>query len=264
MRDAGWAGGWMWAALVPYLGLILNVILMFRKSTEQPRNPEPAILRKAGWTVALLFCVLVAARGWIYEPFWSPSGSMKPTLMPGDYYLSVALLRAPQRGDVVVFEHPETGSEFVHRIIGLGGDTVQMADGQVILNGAPLPQAKAPDFVEVMAPQGPHGGLPRCANGPVGLGEACIKQRFVETLPSGQSYSVLDVASTSADNTTMFTVPAGHMFVLGDNRDNALDSRMAQIIGGIGFVPLENVKGRVSRIMFSFTGDISRVFKRVP
>ena len=264
IRDVGWRGGWMWVAMVPYLGAIPQLVLLFRRPAAAPRTGEAAWLRKTGWGLALLLCLLVAGRGVFYAPFWIPSGSMKPTLMPGDYVIAGSRFVDVARGDVVVFRHPVTGQDFVKRVIGLGGDTVQMVDGQVVLNGALLPHSGAADYVEVMARQGPHGHIPRCANGPVAMGEACVKRSAVETLPSGRSYTVLDLNAGQMDNTAEFTVPEGHMFVLGDNRDNSADSRVAQAVGGPGLVPLENVKGRVSRVAFSVSGDMTRLLKALP
>ena len=105
-------------------------------------------------------------------------------------------------------------------------------------------------------PQGPIGHRPRCSNAPVGLGGECEKERFTETLPGGVSHSVLNIEDGSfGDNTPVFTVPEGHYFVMGDNRDNSQDSRFPQSIGGVGFVPYENIIGRADRIMFSSAGE---------
>jgi signal peptidase I len=111
-------------------------------------------------------------------------------------------------------------------------------------------------FVETFEPQGPIGHRPRCSNAPVGLGGECEKERFTETLPGGVSHSVLNIEDGSfGDNTPVFTVPEGHYFVMGDNRDNSQDSRFPQSIGGVGFVPYENIIGRADRIMFSSAGE---------
>jgi signal peptidase I len=160
----------------------------------------------------------------------------------------------PERGDVVVFRHPTNGADFIKRLIGLPGDTVQVRDGIVYLNGTEAPQTDAGTFEEIMEPQGSQGGTPRCANDPVGRGGICIKQRFTETLPNGVSHDILNITNTAADNTPIFTVPAGHYFFMGDNRDNSQDSRFAVTTGGVGMLPAEYLIGRADRIMFSSAG----------
>ena len=147
-----------------------------------------------------------------------------------------------------------TGRDFIKRVIGLPGDTVQMQDGVIILNGAEVPQVDAGLFSETMERQGGQGNLPRCTNGAVGLGAECLKQRATETLPNGVGYTVLNIGSRDLDNTGIFTVPDGQYFFMGDNRDNSSDSRVPQISRGVGFVPYEDIVGRADRIMFSSAG----------
>ena len=161
----------------------------------------------------------------------------------------------PERGDVVVFRHPVNGSDFVKRLIGLPGDTIQMKDGLLYINGAVAPQTADGMFEEVMEPQGPMKNRPRCENDVVGDGAICQKSRAVETLPNGRSHTVLNIESAGfADNTDVFTVPDGQYFFMGDNRDNSQDSRFAQAVGGVGFVPAENLIGRADRVIFSSSG----------
>ena len=238
----------------------------------------------------IVYALLIAGvfRTLFFQPFWIPSGSMKETLLIGDFLFvnkmaygysyascpSIPLIGLdakticgfldrdntrilagePERGDVVVFRHPISGSDFIKRVIGLPGDTIQVQDGVVILNGAPLPQEPAGTFSEVFEPQGPQGLTPRCESGAVGQGAACTKSRFVETLPDGTSHVVLNVTVQGSDNTPVFRVPEGEYFFMGDNRDNSSDSRLAQLAGGVGFVPYENLIGRADRIMFSSAG----------
>ncbi len=232
----------------------------------------------------IVYALLIAGvfRTLFFQPFWIPSGSMKDTLLVGDFLfvnkmaygysryscpfglcpISGRLLGwAPERGDVVVFRHPVNGSDFIKRLIGLPGDTVQMKNGVLFLNGEEVPQLPNGTFEEAFAPQGPMGQYPRCENGPVGEGGACKASRYTETLPpteqfpDGRTHNVLNIDTNGfADNTDVFTVPEGHYFFMGDNRDNSQDSRFGQAVGGVGFVPAEYLIGRADRIMFSSAG----------
>lgn len=242
----------------------------------------------------VVYALLIAGvfRTFLFQPFWIPSGSMKETLLIGDFLFvnkmaygysyascpSIIIPRfgidvdaedfcgvfkggnsrlfgsEPERGDVVVFRHPVTGRDFIKRVIGMPGDTVQLRDGVIILNGQEVPQSQAGLFTETMEHQGGQGRLPRCANGAVGLGADCLKQRFTETLPNGVEYAVLNIGDRDLDNTGVFTVPEGQYFFMGDNRDNSSDSRVPQTSRGVGFVPYEDIVGRADRIMFSSSG----------
>ncbi|WP_299621165.1 signal peptidase I [uncultured Tateyamaria sp.] len=238
----------------------------------------------------IVYALLIAGvfRTLFFQPFWIPSGSMKETLLIGDFLFvnkmaygysyascpSIPMVGLdakklcgfidgdntriwagePERGDVVVFRHPIHGSDFIKRVIGLPGDTVQVQNGTVILNGTPVPQEPAGQFTEIFDRQGPQGLRPRCENGTVGVGAECTKSRFVETFPNGREHIVLNVGNQGSDNTPVFRVPERHFFFMGDNRDNSSDSRIAQVAGGVGYVPFENLIGRADRIMFSSAG----------
>jgi len=227
----------------------------------------------------VVYALLIAGvfRTLFFQPFWIPSGSMKDTLLIGDflfvnkmaygysrYSCPFALCpisgriwgAEPERGDVVVFRHPVNGNDFIKRVIGLPGDTVQVRNGVLYVNGQAATLEPEEPFSEIFEPQGPQGHLPRCSNGPVGRGGECLKDRYTETLPGGGEHSILDIESGSfGDNTPVFTVPEGQFFVMGDNRDNSQDSRFPRSIGGVGFVPYENIIGRADRIMFSSAGE---------
>ena len=255
---------------------------------EKPQNAVWETIK------TIVYALLIAGvfRTLFFQPFWIPSGSMKETLLIGDFlfvnkmaygysYASCPSIRPigldasrlcafldgdntrilagePERGDVVVFRHPVSGSDFIKRLIGVPGDVIQVRDGIILLNGAPVPQEVDGSFVEEFQRQGPQGQVPRCSNGPVGFGAECAKDRYVETLPNGARYKVLDVldqGAPSPDNTSVYRVPEGQYFFMGDNRDNSSDSRIAQVpSGGVGFVPYENLIGRADRIMFSSAG----------
>ena len=242
----------------------------------------------------VVYALLIAGvfRTLLFQPFWIPSGSMKQTLLIGDFLFvnkfaygysyascpSVIIPRFgvdldakklcgmfdgdnnrlfagdPERGDVVVFRHPVSGRDYIKRLIGLPGDRIQVTGGKLTINGEPVPQEPNGQFEEVAELQGPQGLRPRCANGAVGQGGICIKERATETLPNGVSYDVLNIGPQASDNTGVYTVPQGNYFFMGDNRDNSADSRLAQTAGGVGFVPYENLIGRADRIMFSSAG----------
>lgn len=226
----------------------------------------------------VVYALLIAGlfRTLLFQPFWIPSESMKSTLLIGDFVfvnkmaygyskyscpfsicpISGRIMASePERGDVIVFRHPVNGSDMVKRLIGLPGDKIQVKEGILYINGAVAPQVPDGVFEELMEPQGPMMNRPRCENGAVGDGAICEKSRFLETLPNGVTHAVLNIeAEGFADNTDVFTVPEGNYFFMGDNRDNSQDSRFAQAVGGVGFVPAEFLIGRADRIMFSSAG----------
>lgn len=242
----------------------------------------------------IVYALLLAGvfRSLFFQPFWIPSGSMKETLLIGDFlfvnkiaygysYASCPSLiiprlglnvdakdlcgftrndnkrlfgGMPQQGDVVVFRHPVSGRDYIKRLIGMPGDKVQMKNGQLLINGQAVDQKPDGLFKEIMEPQGSFGNRPRCSNGAVGLGGVCEKQRFTETLPNGVQYTTLNIGQQPLDNTGIFTVPEGEYFFIGDNRDNSTDSRVHQARNGVGFVKYEDLIGRADRIMFSSAG----------
>ncbi len=225
----------------------------------------------------IVWALIIAGvfRTLFFQPFWIPSGSMKDTLLVGDFlfvnkmaygysrfscpfgmcpFTGRLFFSEPERGDVVVFRHPATGSDFIKRLIGLPGDRIQMKDGILYINDQMVPQVPDGVFEEPKEPQGPEGRVPACANDPVGLGGTCLKPRSIETLPNGVSHDVLNIGSMSADNTSIFTVPEGHYFFMGDNRDDSTDSRFSPTVGGVGMLPADYLIGRADRIMFSSAG----------
>ena len=230
-------------------------------------------------TVALVFAATTA----VARPYYVPSGSMEPTIQIGDalltskfaygysrYSLPFALGpssatrllgRMPARGDVVVFRLPrDPGQTYVKRVIGLPGDRLQMREGRLFINGEELP-LKADGAAAVEDETGATITAPR----------------YIETLPGGRTHPIFKLGfNEPLDNTAVFVVPAGHLFMMGDNRDNSLDSRVAEDEGGVGFVPMENLIGRadviVGSVDFPKAGSligwpaefrVSRLLKRV-
>ncbi len=223
----------------------------------------------------VVYALLIAGvfRTLFFQPFWIPSGSMKDTLLIGDFLFVNKMAYGysqhscpfsmcpfsgrimgsdPERGDVVVFRHPVNGSDFIKRVVGLPGDKIQMKNGVLHINGTAAPQAEDGTFVEIFDRQGPIGNLPLCKEN-TGIGGECTKDRLTETLPEGRSHQVLNVRPSRLDDTPVYTVPEGHFFFMGDNRDNSVDSRVMPP-NGVGFVAAENLIGRADRVMFSASG----------
>ena len=265
--------------------------MAFGRDRREAAEADGGLIAGAWETVkTVVWALLIAGafRTLLFQPFWIPSGSMKDTLLIGDFlfvnkmaygysYASCPSVpftgidaadlcgwadgdntriwsAMPQRGDVVVFRHPVTGADFIKRLIGLPGDRIQMQEGLLQINGEPVEVEPVEPFVETYAPQGPQGLPPSCIGGAQAPGANCVSDRYVETLPGGVSHSILDIGRSQADDTGVFTVPEGHFFFMGDNRDNSTDSRFPQAARGVGFVPFENLVGRADRVMFSSAG----------
>ncbi len=208
----------------------------------------------------IIYAVLIAVviRTFAYEPFKIPSESMLPTLMIGDYLFvskyaygysrhsfpfSMAPLSGrvfeslPERGDVAVFKKPiGEPIDYIKRIVGLPGDRLQMINGVLHINGTAVKRERVEDFVD----QDRFGNVRRIA-------------QYRETLPNGVTYLTLDeTVQGMMDNTDVYTVPEGHLFAMGDNRDNSTDSRF---LSHVGFVPVENLVGRAEILFMSLNGS---------
>ncbi len=234
----------------------------------------------------LRFVLTVAVIAWAFRslvgaPFNIPSGSMLPTLYIGDY---VAVAKwpygysrysfplglpafdgrifspLPSRGEVVVFRHPTENDDLIKRVIGLPGDMVEVRGGRLVLNGREVPhQPLSPAKVPVTA-NSPCRTVPPAQPTVVAVSgeEVCVYRAYLETLPGGPSYTVLDQADDGpADNFAPVRVPLGHVFVMGDSRDDSLDSRYPTYEGGVGMLPVENLIGRASFTFWSTDGSAS-------
>lgn len=224
-----------------------------------------------------LALVVLILRSFIFAPFSIPSESMLPRLLIGDYLFvskwnygysrwslpaGIPLIpgrifgSTPTRGDVVVFRAPEVlDHDVIKRVIGLPGETIQMRQGTVYLNGKAIPKLRIADFT---IPLTENFNAEKCGAPFVDVVanvQICRYPRFRETLPGGRSYEVLDQAELpDRDDTGLYTIPAGHIFVMGDNRDDSGDSRFPAP-QGMGYVPLENVEGKAVVNFFSTDGD---------
>lgn len=226
---------------------------------------EQVVTSKAhGWgsqfvQLAAIVLAVFLAKGALAEPFYVPSGSMEPTLLIGDallaskypYGYGTASLpiqinlpesrrvfgEPPKLGDVVVFRWPGDRSQaWVKRVVGLPGDRIQMRQGQLFINDRPAS----------LRPDG--RGEAEDDNG--GVQPA---YRYIETLPNGVSHAIFKLRDNGRlDNTPEVTVPAGHVFVMGDNRDNSADSRVPVRDGGVGMLPIDNLIGRADAVVGSW------------
>lgn len=257
-------------------------------SPAKPKQPRSELNETVRFLLKLALAVLIL-RSVLFAPFSIPSESMLPRLLIGDYlfvtkwnygYSRWSLPygvppipgrifgRDPTRGDVVVFRSPDPAPgdtdpahadhDVIKRVIGLPGDTIQVRRGQVILNGKAIPKQRVADFV---LPLTANFDAQKCgatfqdvdaAGVPV-----CRYPRFRETLPNGKSYMVLDQADIpQADDTGLYTVPAGNVFLMGDNRDDSADSRFPAPIG-MGYIPMERIEGKAVVTFFSTDGNAS-------
>jgi signal peptidase I len=220
--------------------------------------------KSGGWLsqiaqLASVVAVVFIAKGAIAEPFYVPSGSMEPTLMIGDALLASKFAYGygtaslpmqinlpesgrifqgtPKRGDVVVFRWPgDTSQAWVKRVVGLPGDRIQMRQGQLFIND----RAAALKSDGVGEAEDDNGRNERA-------------MRYVETLPNGVSHDIFKQRDNGPlDNTPEVTVPAGKLFVLGDNRDNSADSRISVREGGVGLLPIDNLVGRADAVVGSW------------
>jgi signal peptidase I len=256
--------------------------------TEVEQPPSPEAKRSERWSL-IRFILTLAVLAWalrcfIFAPFYIPSGSMLPTLYIGDY-LAVAkwpygysrysflgqipsfdgriFSHLPKRGDVVVFHHPAEDADLIKRVIGLPGDVVEVRGGVLYLNGQPVKREKLPPVGVRVSPNSPCRGAPGVTP-VIAVGEGgtqtCLYQAYRETLPGGPSYTTYDqLQNGPADDFPAVDVPQDSVFLMGDNRDDSMDSRFSPAEGGVGMLPVENIVGRATVTFWSTDGSASWV-----
>jgi signal peptidase I len=248
---------------------------------EDKASKGGAVWREIKGLLWVLVAVL-AFHSFIAKPFYIPSESMMPGLRTGDRLVvskypygwswvspSFHILppmegrilgRTPERGDIVIVTPPGTRTDYIKRVIGLPGDTIAMRNGVLVLNGKPVKRIRLPDRLIPIDPNSPCGSTRDSALtafrsvGPSGE-PVCRVPVIREILPGGRSFDTVELGASTTDNFGPVKVPAGHVFLMGDNRDDSADSRVADWQGGLGGpVPLENIGGRAEFITFSLDG----------
>ena len=256
-------------------------------SADKPATPPAeqkkgsALWREIRGLLWVLLAVL-AFHSFVAKPFYIPSESMMPGLLTGDRLVVTKYAygwswvspsfhvfppmqgrlfgRMPERGDIVIATPPGTTNDYIKRVIGLPGDTLRMVDGTLIINGQPVKrQAETATTVsiDVNSPCGSpadpklYDYRVRGADGKM----YCRVPTVRETLPNGRSYETVELGPTPEDNFDAVTIPPGHVWLMGDNRDDSADSRVPEWQGGLGgAVPWENIGGRAEFITFSLDG----------
>ena len=230
-----------------------------KKTNKTSGETEDGGLWETVKTVIIAVAIAMLIRTVAYEPFNIPSGSMKPTLLVGDYLFvskfsygygryslpfglplvpGRVMFTEPERGDVVVFKLPtDRSTDYIKRIVGLPGDKVQMVKGVLHINGMAVKRRHAGVFVETDEWSGRYRRIPR----------------YIETLPNGRQYFILEETNSGpGDNTQIYSIPDGHYFAMGDNRDRSQDSRF---LNSVGYIPRQNLVGRAEVKFFSVDGS---------
>ncbi len=232
---------------------------MAKKTSNSDKKASP--LREMISTIVWALGIAFILRTFLFQPFHIPSGSMLPGLMKGDYIITTKYSlgygkyaaaplpfpvkegrlfeRAPKRGDVIVFRPEGQTKNFIKRLVGLPGDQIQMQKGQLFING----QRVSSEIVDEES----------FVNG---YGNDALAEAWKETFDNGNAHIVYDAQKNGgADNTSVYTVPAGHYFMMGDNRDHSGDSRISVASGGAGYVPTENLMGKAEFVLLSVSDD---------
>jgi signal peptidase I len=235
-----------------------NLGLDKKDSSSMQRSKEGGFFSELAKVIIQAGLIALVVRTLLFQPFNIPSGSMIPTLDIGDFlfvskyaygYSNHSLpfspplfpgrifFSPPKRGDVVVFKLPRDGqTDYIKRVIGLPGDTIQLKEARLYINGTIVPR-------EPIAAMQEEDLFGRLRDVPT----------YKETLPGGVSHTIIQIEGDNGfyDNTAVYTVPPDNYFMMGDNRDNSTDSRVPPDEGGVGYVPAEDLVGRAELIFFS-------------
>ncbi|MDA0782349.1 MAG: signal peptidase I [Rickettsiales bacterium] len=232
-------------------------------NTKEAKGKKKETKGETVRSLAIAIILAVIFRSFAFEPFYIPSSSMKSTLLIGDYVFVSKYTYGysrysfpfgfgifegriggdkPQRGDVAVFKLPTNPSiNYIKRLVGMPGDKIQVINGELYINQEKVPRKKIENFLD-KDERGNVTSIPQ----------------YIETLPGGVSYRVLDQRRNGdLDNTEVYEVPEGHYFMMGDNRDNSADSR---VLLSVGYVPEENLVGPANRIFFSSEDSLLKIW----
>lgn len=245
---------------------------------DPPRSSRHSLWEEVK-SIAVLVLAVIAFHSLIAKPFYIPSESMMPVLLKGDRlvvskyaygwsYVSPSFHilppmsgrlfgRLPERGDIVIVQPLGRREDYIKRVVGLPGDTLEVSGGRLIINRTPVPQVVLPPLALPLDPNAPcdpiqfAGAIAPTPDG----GDVCLLPVRQETLPNGRTYRIIDMGTRTVDYYGPIRIPAGHVFLMGDNRDNSADSRVPLEEDGLGGpVPIESIGGRAEFITFSLNG----------
>lgn len=260
--------------------------MALEKADQQAIKAGDSEKEKTDWvgeskSIGLLLLAVLAFHSLVAKPFYIPSVSMMPGLLVGDRLIVSKYAYGwswvsptfhvlprmegrlfgslPERGDIVILTPKDQSSDYIKRVIGLPGDTLELRGGQVFLNGDAVDQEAQPDLQLPIDANAPCGSpeFPGLRGADAAGNAICSLPIVRETLPNGVSYDIIDLGPQMTDDIATVVIPEGHVYLLGDNRDLSADSRVSSPLGLNGTIPWENIGGRAEFITFSLDGTTS-------